>query len=166
MSTDAIVVLKADHTNVKKLFREFEQAGEDATAAKGELAKQIIGELTMHTYVENEIMYPEVRSALPDLEEDVLESYEEHHVVDVLALELWTMSPSDPHFDAKMTVLIENVKHHVEEEEQDWFPKVRKGLGRAALQDIGERILKAKAEAPSDPTDPRAMESAQRAMAS
>jgi hemerythrin superfamily protein len=166
MSTDAIVVLKADHTNVKKLFREFEQAGEDATAAKGELAKQIIAELTTHTYVENEIMYPEVRSAMPELEEDVLESYEEHHVVDVLALELWTMSPSDPHFDAKMTVLIENVKHHVEEEEQDWFPKVRKGLGRAALQDIGERILKAKAEAPADPTDPRAVESARRAMAS
>ena len=76
------------------------------------------------------------------------------------------MTPRDERFDAKTTVLIENVTHHMEEEEQDWFPKVREGLGRAALQEIGERILKAKAEAPSDPTDPRAMESAQRAMAS
>src|SRR3954449_7390291 len=151
MSTDAIVVLKGDHTNVKKLFRQFEQAGDDATAAKGELAKQIIGELTTHTYVENEIMYPEVRSALPDLEDDVLESYEEHHVVDVLALELWSLTAEDAHFDAKMAVLIENVTHHVEEEEQDWFPKVRKGLSRSELSAIGERILKTKAEAPMDP---------------
>ena len=70
-------------------------------------------------------MYPEVRKLLPDLEDDVLESYEEHHVADVLAVELSAMSPDAEHFDAKTTVLIENVTHHIEEEEGEWFPKVR-----------------------------------------
>ena len=77
-------------------------------------------------------MYPEVRRLLPDLEDDVLESYEEHHVADVLVMELAAMEPDDERFDAKTTVLIENVAHHIDEEEQDWFPKVRDGLGPQA----------------------------------
>ena len=65
----------------------------------------------------------------------MLESYEEHHVADVLVMELTPMSPDDERFDAKMTVLIENVTHHMDEEEQDWFPKVRAGLGRKQLSE-------------------------------
>ncbi|GAA1567708.1 hypothetical protein GCM10009827_106780 [Dactylosporangium maewongense] len=57
----------------------------------------------------------------------MLESYEQHHVADVLCLELFTMDPDDEHFDAKVTVLIENVTHHVQEEEDEWLPKVREG---------------------------------------
>ena len=86
--------------------------------------------LTVHTYIENEVMYPRVRALLPELEDDVLESYEEHHVADVLVVELAAMKPDAERFTAKTTVLIENVRHHIEEEEQDWFPKVREGLGR------------------------------------
>jgi hypothetical protein len=81
--------------------------------------------LTVHTYLEYEVMYPEVRKVLPDLEDDVLESYEEHHVADVLCRELLELDPTNEHFDAKTTVLIENVEHHMAEEEQEWFPKVR-----------------------------------------
>ena len=129
VSNDAIVLLKEDHKRVRKLFRQFQDAGEGAKATKGKLVEQILEELTVHTYLENEVMYPEVRKLLPDLEEDVLESYEEHHVADVLCFELSTMSPDDERFEAKTTVLIESVTHHIEEEEQDWFPKVREGLG-------------------------------------
>ena len=89
MSTDAIVVLKEDHKHVKALFRKFEGAGESAHAQKGAIVKQIIELLTIHTYIENEVMYPQVRQLLPDLEDDVLESYEEHHVADVLCMELF-----------------------------------------------------------------------------
>jgi len=64
-------------------------------------------------------MYPEVRRLLPDLDEDILESYEEHHVADVLCLELSTMDADEEHFAAKVKVLIENVSHHIDEEEQD-----------------------------------------------
>ena len=83
MSTDAIVVLKADHQEIRKQFKRFTEAGQNATAAKGKIVDKIIELLTVHTYIENEVMYPEVRSLLPDLEDDVLESYEEHHVADV-----------------------------------------------------------------------------------
>src|SRR4051812_25798412 len=123
MSTDAIVLLKSDHKEIRTLFRQFRSAGKNATKKKGELVAKIIELLTVHTYLENEIMYPEVRSLLPDLEDDILESYEEHHVADVLVMELVAMSPDAERFDAKTTVLIENVEHHIEEEEDEWFPK-------------------------------------------
>ncbi|PWN03244.1 hemerythrin [Nocardioides silvaticus] len=157
MSTDAIVLLKEDHKEIRRLFREFQQAGEEATARKGHLVDQIIEALTVHTYIENEVMYPRVRELLPDLEDDVLESYEEHHVADLLVVELAALKPSSERFDAKTTVLIENVTHHIEEEEQEWFPKVREGLGRKALQEIGEEMLAAKKKAPKRPSQPSAL---------
>jgi hemerythrin superfamily protein len=160
LSTDAIVMLKDDHKEVKKLFRQFQQAGEDATAEKGRIVTAILEALTVHTYLENEVMYPEVRRLLPDLDQDVLESYEEHHVADVLCAELSAMGPEEEHFDAKTTVLIESVTHHIEEEEQDWFPKVRAGLGRKQLQELGERMARLRPEAPRTPSDPAAVKSA------
>src|SRR5919107_4954845 len=119
MSTDAIVLLKNDHKEILKTFKDFEKAGENASATKGKLVDRMIELLTVHTYLENEVMYPRVRELLPDLEDDILESYEEHHVADVLVMELSSMSASDERFTAKTTVLIENVTHHIEEEEQD-----------------------------------------------
>ncbi len=157
MSTDAIVLLKQDHKEIRALFREFEQAGERATKRKGALVERILEALTVHTYIENECMYPEVRTLLPDLEDDVLESYEEHHVADVLCMELAAMSPGDERFDAKTTVLIENVRHHMDEEERDWFPRVREGLGRKQLQQLGERMLELKKKAPRKPSQPSAL---------
>ena len=110
--------------------------------------------LTVHTYIENEVMYPEVRRLLPDLEADILESYEEHHVADLLCVELYSMSPDAERFEAKTTVLIENVTHHIDEEESDWFPKVRNALGRKQLSDLGAQLLTAKQEAPHSPAQP------------
>jgi hemerythrin superfamily protein len=160
LSTDAIVLLKADHKEVRKLFREFQAAGENATVQKGQLVSKMIELLTVHTYIENEVMYPEVRRLLPDLEDDVLESYEEHHVADVLCMELFAMKPDAERFDAKTTVLIENVTHHIEEEEEEWFPQVRAGLGRKQLQELGEQLLEAKKKAPRSPAQPSALKKA------
>src|SRR5688572_8684504 len=160
MSTDAIVLLKEDHKTVKRLFREYQAAGDRAVKMKAAIATQILEALTVHTYLENEVMYPEVRRMLPDLEQDILESYEEHHVADVLCLELSTMSPDDERFDAKMAVLIENVTHHIEEEEQEWFPKVREGLGRKPLQEMGARMVEMRAKAPRRPSQPSALKKA------
>ena len=118
-------------------LQTLQKAAENATDTKGKIVDKIIELLTVHTYIENEVMYPEVRKLLPDLEDDVLESYEEHHVADVLVAELAAMTPDAERFDAKTTVLIENVTHHMDEEEHDWFPKVRDGLGRKQLQELG-----------------------------
>ncbi|HET6694138.1 MAG TPA: hemerythrin domain-containing protein [Pedococcus sp.] len=157
MSTDAIVLLKDDHKEILKAFKDFENAGENATATKGKLVDKIIELLTVHTYIENEVMYPRVRDLLPDLEDDIDESYEEHHVADLLVVELAAMKPDAERFDAKTTVLIENVRHHIEEEEQEWFPQVREGLGRKQLQEIGEEMLEAKERAPRRPSQPSAL---------
>ena len=156
MSQDAIVMLKEDHKEVRALFREFQKSG-TTDARKGKLVEQIIELLTVHTFIENEVMYPRVRDLLPDLEDDVLESYEEHHVADVLIMELLPMTPADERFEAKATVLIENVTHHIEEEEQEWFPKVRGGLTRTQLQEIGAELAEAKARAPRRPEQPSAL---------
>jgi len=67
------------------------------------------------------------------------------------------MKPDAEHFDAKTTVLIENVAHHIDEEETDWFPKVRDGLTRTQLQDIGARMLELKKRAPHHPAQPGAL---------
>ncbi len=157
MSTDAIVLLKDDHKEIRKLFRDFENTGENAKKTKERLVEKILEALTVHTYIENEVMYPEVRKLLPDVEDDVLESYEEHHVADVLCMELAAMSSKDERFEAKTTVLIESVTHHMDEEEQDWFPKVRAGLGRKQLQELGAKMLEAKKKAPRKPSQPSAL---------
>jgi hemerythrin superfamily protein len=160
MSSDAIVLLKNDHKEIRRLFTQFEKAGDNAEATKGALVKKIIELLTVHTYIENEVMYPEVRRLLPDLEDDILESYEEHHVADVLVSELMMLSPRDERFDAKTTVLIESVRHHIEEEEEDWFPKVRAGLGRKQLQELGAKMEQKRKKAPKSPAQPSALKKA------
>jgi hemerythrin-like domain-containing protein len=160
MSTDAIVLLKTDHKEILRTFREFEQAGEKANVTKGRLVDKMIELLTVHTYIENEVMYPRVRELLPDLEDDVLESYEEHHVADVLVAELAGMKPDDERFTAKTMVLIENVRHHIEEEESEWFPQVREGLGRKQLQEIGAEMQRTREHAPRRPSQPSAMKKA------
>jgi hemerythrin-like domain-containing protein len=157
MSTDAIVLLKNEHREIRKAFRAFEKAGERAYATKGRLVDRIIELLTIHTYIENEVMYPGVRNLLPEVEDDILESYEEHHVADVLVLELSMMKPDDERFTAKTTVLIENVEHHMDEEEKEWFPKVREGLGRTRLQELGAEMLRARDQAPRRPSQPGAV---------
>jgi hemerythrin-like domain-containing protein len=157
MSTDAIVLLKGEHQQIRQTFRDFEKAGPHAYTTKGRLVDRMIELLTVHTYIENEVMYPQVRELLPEVEDDVLESYEEHHVADVLVLELSAMKPEDERFTAKTTVLIENVEHHMQEEEQEWFPQVRAGLGRKQLQELGRQMIDARKKAPRRPSQPSAL---------
>lgn len=148
---DAIVLLKDDHKTVERLFKQFEAAGDGAHAAKKKIVDKVIEELTVHAYIEETIFYPAARNAVPETEDHVLESVEEHHVVVWLLSELSKMDPANERYDAKVTVLIENVRHHVEEEEQDWFPQVRKAMGRNELTEIGVRLAAAKPDAPKDP---------------
>ncbi len=156
MSSDAIVILRDDHKEVRGLFREF-QKSTTTDARKGDIVKKVIELLTVHTYIENEVMYPQVRQLLPDLEDDILESCEEHHAADVLVVELSALKPGDERFEAKTTVLIENVTHHMDEEEQDWFPKVRQGLSRTQLRELGAQLEAAKQRAPRKPSQPSAL---------
>ena len=148
---DAITLLKNDHKTVEKLFKKFEKAGDDALATKQQVVASIIEELSVHAAIEEQVFYPAVREALPDLEDTVLEALEEHHIAKWTLWELANLSPDHERFDAKVTVLIESVRHHVEEEEGDLFPEVRKALGRKALGEVGDAMVEAKKTAPTSP---------------
>src|SRR3954453_3093092 len=148
---DAITLLKNDHREVEKLFKRFEKAGDNAYVEKRDIVDRIIEELSKHAAVEEQVFYPVTRATVPGVEDIALESMEEHHIVKWVLSELDGMDPEDERFDAKVTVLIENVRHHVEEEEGEFFPKVRNELGRKALGDLGEALENAKATAPTHP---------------
>lgn len=148
---DAITLLKQDHKTVEGLFKKFEKTGEKAYAAQRELAEKIVKELSVHAAIEEQVFYPAIREAVPDTEDMVLESLEEHHIVKWVAAELDNMEPDEERFRAKMTVLIENVRHHVEEEEAELFPQVRQAMGRKALGEIGAQLEDAKKLVPTYP---------------
>ncbi|MBK5305763.1 MAG: hemerythrin domain-containing protein [Frankiaceae bacterium] len=151
---DAIVLLKNDHKTVERLFKQFEKLGGSSSGAhktKRDVVDKIIQELSIHAAIEEQHFYPTIREQAPDISDDVLEGLEEHHVVKWTLSELKDMSPQAERFDAKVTVLIEMVRHHVEEEEADMFPKVREAMGRKDLQVLGETMEKAKAISPKQP---------------
>ena len=152
---DAITLLKNDHKAVKRLFRQFEKLGDDAVKSRRELVDKMIEELAIHAAIEEQLFYPTVRKEVPDAEDDVLESLEEHHVVKWTLSELEDMKGDEERFEAKVTVLIESVEHHAQEEEEELFPEVRKTMGRKALAELGAAMEKAKKTAPTRP-HPRA----------
>jgi hemerythrin superfamily protein len=152
---NAITLLRADHKTVKALFKQFEQLGENAKSEKKRIVERIIKELAVHAAIEEQVLYPAARKAVPDGEENVLEALEEHHIVKWTLSELEKMSPDAERFDAKVSVLIENVRHHIEEEEGELFPKIREALGRKDLEALGASLEAAKKTAPTHP-HPRA----------
>ena len=148
---DAIALLKADHRTVEDLFKRFEKAGDGARKTKRAIVDSIIEELSVHASIEEMVFYPAVRREVSDADSDVLEALEEHHVAKWLLWELEDLNPADERFDAKVTVLIENVRHHVKEEEEELFPTVREELGRTRLRELGAELAAAKRTAPTRP---------------
>ena len=160
---DAIALLTRDHREVEQLFKQFEKLTERAQKSKQKIVTKVIRELAVHSAVEEMLFYPAVRTA--GLKADtrageqaadtILESLEEHHVVKWTLSELEKMKPEDERYDAKVKVLMENVRHHVEEEEQELFPKVKRLLDQKMLDELGTRMERAKKLAPTRP-HPRA----------
>ncbi len=148
---DAITLLKDEHKAVEKLFKRFEAAGDRAYTEKRDISDRIIEALSKHAAIEEMLFYPVTRATVPETTDIVLESLEEHHVVKWVLSEIEKMDPTDERFDAKVTVLIENVRHHVKEEEEEYFPQVRDELGRKALSELGDAMEQARATAPSHP---------------
>jgi hemerythrin superfamily protein len=141
---DAVEMLKADHRKVKELFRKYEAAGDRAHQKKKGIAEEVFTEITIHSTLEEELFYPAVK-AKTDKEgkELVAESVEEHHVVATLIEELKALDPKDERYDAKFSVLTENIEHHIEEEEEELFPEAADVLGDT-LEDLGAQMLERK----------------------
>ena len=143
-TVDAVKLLKDDHEKVKGLFRQFEKARSDDK--KKQLADEIMHELEVHSQIEEEIFYPAVREKGGSSQQEIVaEAVEEHHVVDVLMKEIKELDPSDERFEAKMTVLIENVEHHIEEEEKEMLPDAKKKLGKE-VEALGDQMEQRKGQ--------------------
>ncbi|WP_309092609.1 hemerythrin domain-containing protein [Phenylobacterium sp.] len=141
-SDPATRLLMQDHRAVEKLFKQYEKAKEDP-AQKQAIFQQIYMELAVHTQIEEEIFYPASRPHVKE-EEMVNEAEVEHASAKDLMAQLQKMKPEDPYYDAKVTVLKEMIEHHVEEEEKEYFPEVRKT--DMDLKAVGEQLKVRKEE--------------------
>ena len=141
---DAIALLTEDHATVKSMFEQYEELGDRAHATKKKLAMQICTELTKHATAEEEIFYPAVRAAGKKNEDLVDEATVEHASAKDLIAQIMEMESTEDLFDAKVKVLSELIEHHVEEEENEMFPKARAaGLD---LEMLGQQIAERKAQ--------------------
>src|SRR3954447_15611986 len=135
---DAVKLLKDDHKKVKDLFRQFEKAR--TADRKKKIAEEAMHELEVHAEIEEEIFYPAAKAkADQEGKELVAEAVEEHHVVKVLIGELKAIPEVNEQFEAKFTVLIENVEHHIGEEEQEMLPDATKTLGKE-IEALGDQM--------------------------
>jgi len=135
---DAIALLTRDHRHVEKLYRQFEKAkNADDEHTKADVVRQICTALRAHAEIEEEIFYPAVRESIE--QQDMMDEAEvEHGEIKRIVEDLENSSPSEDLYDAKVTVLIEYVKHHVQEEEGQMFPKVRKA--KLDLEELGQEM--------------------------
>ena len=138
---DATTLLRADHKLVSGLFDDFEKAR--TPAKKKAIVSQICMELTVHTQIEDEIFYPAFKAALKD-HELVPEATVEHSSVKDLIAQVEGVEPDGEMYDAKVKVMGEFVKHHVKEEQNEMFPKVKKS--KLDLHELGRQMLARKQE--------------------
>jgi len=139
---DAIAILKDDHKKVDEMFKRFDKLKEDGDE-KLALVQKICQELMIHTKVEEEIFYPALRDAIVDA--DMMDEADvEHASAKALIAELTQMKPGGDHYDAKVTVLGEYIRHHVKEEQQEMFPKARSA--KVDLKALGKAIAERKQE--------------------
>jgi hemerythrin superfamily protein len=137
-AVNAIEMLKKQHREVEALFEEFESAGEKAVKTKERVFRDIANALALHADIEEKIFYPEAKTA--ETEEILRESVEEHLSVRRLIADVLEAGAEDEQFDAKVSVLKEQVEHHVEEEEEELFPKVSKARSKEELEEMGQRM--------------------------
>ncbi|MGJ9419595.1 hemerythrin domain-containing protein [Massilia sp. CMS3.1] len=122
---DAIELLTQQHREVAEMFERFENMTDRAKVSKKKLADEICNALIMHTTIEEEIYYPATRAASDETEDMIDEAVVEHASAKDLIAQIMEMDPGDDLYDAKVKVLGELVEHHVEEEEEEMFPKTR-----------------------------------------
>jgi hemerythrin superfamily protein len=149
---DAIALLEADHQAVDDLFEQYADLTD--VADKKSLATEICLALKVHTQIEEEIFYPATRNATGDT--DLLDKAAvEHAGAKTLIAEIEAMQPGQPLYDAKITVLSEQVRHHVEEEEGELFPEVRET--KLDLDKLGAKLAARKSELMAAMTSPHSL---------
>lgn len=141
---DAIALLENDHRRLEDLLKQGEETTARAVKRRTELLDTITAELNLHELIEEKVLYPALK-VHPEAREIVLEGYQEHHVVDLVAVELHGMRKDDERWGAKFKVLRENIEHHIQEEEGEMFRTARAVMSRADLQKLGAEMTAMKA---------------------
>ena len=140
---DVFELLKQDHEKVSGIFEKLDKTTERGVKTREELFAQLKTELDIHSQIEEQIFYPAIKEA-KETHDITLEAIEEHAVVKRLLKELDALSKDDEKWGAKLTVLKENVEHHVEEEEDEMFKDARKVLSEEQIETLGARMQAAK----------------------
>jgi hemerythrin-like domain-containing protein len=149
-STDAIELLMSDHQKVDALFKEYESL-DDAAERKRQLVDEMIHELSVHAAIEEQLLYPYMRREVQGGDELADEGLQEHQEAKELLADLERLDPQDAAFDQKVNQLIADVRHHVEEEETQFFPRLREVASKDELIKLGSRLETAKKLAPTHP---------------
>src|SRR4051812_21989656 len=142
---DAIKLLKADHDEMQDMLTKLDETGDRAVKTREQMFKKVFVSLRAHETIEEEILYPILKERR-EAEDIVLEAYEEHHVADLIVSELANLPADDETWGAKLTVLKENLEHHIGEEEGEMFKLTRKLIDSLELEEIGARMELRKAE--------------------
>ncbi len=135
---DPIDFLTEQHRETESLFEDFQQT--EDSSRRGDIVDEIIEDLQLHMALEEEIFYPAVGDSIPDLKQQLLEDFEEHHAAQLLLRELENMDVDHERFPAKVSVVKEQVQHHIEEEESELFPRVRDELDQDRLNELGQQL--------------------------
>jgi len=137
---NVLELLKEDHSNVKSLFEKFDRTDKSSQEKKTELFEKMRRELKLHSRAEEEIFYPALKALNGEGRRLVSEALKEHRDVDELLTQISRLKPCDKNFDDKMETLIENVDHHVQEEEGEIFRFAEGNCSEDQLEGLGQQI--------------------------
>lgn len=149
--TDAIALLTADHLTVEQLFQRYEQLPPGDDRSRRQVVDEVIKELSIHAAIEEMFFYPYIRDEVDGGEKLAEHGLDEHQEVKNLLADLEDRDPNDPEFDRNVRAVIDDVREHVQEEEREFFPKVRQAATDDQLAELGERLERGKSAAPTRP---------------
>jgi hemerythrin-like domain-containing protein len=142
-----ITLIKDDHKKLEAVFKKLEKA---EPAETPELLQQVAELLIPHSKAEEQVVYPAIKAATPDEAEEVDDGLAEHHHVEEVLQQLLDTDPEEPGVDGLVAAMIGEVRHHVEEEEQDILPAFGKTASNEQLTELGEQFTQAKEKALAD----------------
>jgi|SRR4051794_17891677 hemerythrin superfamily protein len=146
---DLIDAIVTDHREVEAVFDEIEGSADQRH--RRELVEHVIVELVRHSVAEEQYLYPTARKVLPDGDELADHELEEHAEAEQVMKEIENTEATDPKFDVLVGKLIEDIRHHLQDEENDLLPKLRDACDAGQLRDLGEKFARAKKMAPTRP---------------
>lgn len=148
-SPGLIDVIISDHREVERIFTELESTTSPQT--RKELTDHVIAELVRHSVAEEQYMYPAAREVLSDGDQIADHEIEEHAEAEQVMKELEGLDAADPRFDERLRTLMADIRHHVQDEENDLLPRLREACSPEKLNELGAQVLRAKEKAPTRP---------------